>query len=355
MTDKSNNFLQTEDWEALLETAKKLFSTLHFNELLYQVAREAADRMEVFRCSIIFMDDKKEVGYVVATHEAPETKQIPLDLKKHPEIVYAGQAGDWVFIPDVFAHPMLAPFQETLKKVPIHSIAVFPLILQEKILGNLFLRISAQRAFTQRELQFSSWITNFATRAILNAHHYETLLKEKNHLEKLATFDFLTETHNHRYFNARLEEEFNRATRYNLSLSCILLDVDDFKWINDTFGHRQGDTILKEVASVIKGTIRKSDFLARYGGDEFVIILPQTDLAGAFQEGERIREAVRKHYYTDFQTKKITISLGVAAFPEKTILTSDDFIRAADTALYQAKKNGEDRTESFKAPPSSLS
>lgn len=351
--DQSSNLLQPQDWESLLETSKTLFSTLGFNEVLYQVVREMANRMEMIRCSIVFVDDKKEVAYVVATHETSEAKRIPLDLKKYPEIVYATQVGEPVFISDATQHAMLIPFQEMLKKISLHSIMIFPLIQGEKILGNLILRISSRKAFTPQERQFAERISRLATHAIRNAHHYEVLLQEKNHLEKLATIDFLTDTHNHRFFNARLEEEFNRAIRYHLSLSCILLDVDDFKWVNDTYGHRKGDTILREVASVVKGTIRKTDFLARYGGEEFVILLPQTDISGAYQEGERVREAVRKHYYSDIhQTKKITVSLGVASYPEKTILTTDDLIRAADTALYQAKRKGKDRTEIF-FPPSS--
>ena len=350
----TDSLLETEDWNALLEITDRFFSILRFNELLYEVAREIANRMEVFRCSIVFMDEKKETGFVVATSEGPETERIPLDLKKYPEIVYADRSGESVFIPDVSRHAMLAPFHEILKKIDLNSIVVFPLIQNEKVLGNLFLRISSHKRFTEREVQLSDRIAKLAARAIWNVHHYETLLQEKNQLERLAMIDFLTETHNHRYFSSRLEEEFNRAIRYNLSLSCILLDVDDFKWINDNHGHRKGDMILREVASVIKGAIRKTDFLARYGGEEFVILLPQTDLTGAFREAERVREAVRSGRYADFdQAKKITVSLGVATFPEKTIQTSDELIRAADTALYRAKKNGKDRTESFVAPTSS--
>jgi diguanylate cyclase (GGDEF)-like protein len=350
--DQPSNLLHVQDWEALFESSKILFSTLGFNEVLHQVVRQIANRMEVIRCSIVFVDDKKEVAYVVAAHETPEARRIMLDLKKYPEIVYATQVGEPVLISNATEHAMLIPFQETLKKISLNSIMIFPLIKEEKILGNLILRISGRETFTPQEIQFAERISRLAIYAIRNAHLYEVLLQEKNHLEKLATIDFLTDTHNHRFFNARLEEEFNRAIRYHLFLSCILLDVDDFKWVNDTYGHRKGDTILREVASVIKGVIRKTDFLARYGGEEFVILLPQTDLPGAFQEGERVREAVRKHYYSEIhQTKKITVSLGVANFPEKTILTTDDLIRAADTALYQAKRNGKDRTESF-LPPS---
>jgi diguanylate cyclase (GGDEF)-like protein len=348
--DNVSNVLES-DWQGRLQTANHLFQARRFNEVLYQVVREIANRMEVLRCSIIFVDERKETAYVVATHETPETKRIPLNLKKYPEIVHAVHTRESIFISDVFQHAMLTPFKEALRGVSLGSILIHPLIQGEKILGNLILRISSPRTLTPPELQFSVWVAQLAPSAIRNAHHYESLLQERDDLERLAMIDFLTDTFNHRYFSARIEEEFNRAIRYNLSLSCILLDVDDFKWVNDTYGHRRGDTILREVASVIKGTIRKTDFLARYGGEEFVIILPQTDLGGAYQEGERIRQAVRGHSYGETnQTKRITLSLGVSAFPGRTIATVDDLIRAADSALYQAKRLGKDRTEAFVAP-----
>lgn len=339
------------DGQEVLQVANNLFQVRRFNEVLYQVVREIASRMEVIRCSIIFVDERKETAYVVATHESTEGRRIPLDLKKYPEIVHSVHARESIYIPDIFQSAMLAPFKGVLREISLGSILIHPLIQEERVLGNLILRISGARTFTTQELQFSAWVAQLAPSAIRNAHHYETLLQERDDLERLAMIDFLTDTFNHRYFSARMEEEFNRAIRYNLSLSCILLDIDDFKWVNDTYGHRRGDTILREVASVIKGTIRKTDFLARYGGEEFVIILPQTDLVGAYQEGERIRQAVRGHSYGKTnQTKRITLSLGVAAFPGRTIATVDDMIRAADAALYQAKRLGKDRTEAFVPP-----
>lgn len=340
-----------EDWEPLLEIANDLFSSRCFREVLYRVVREIADRVEVLRCSIIFVDERKETAYVVATHETAEAKRIPLDLKKYPEIVQAIESRGPLFIPNAADHPPLAPYREVLQAISLRSIVIHPLLHEEKILGNLVLKISSAKILSPQALRLSAGVARLGGNAIRNAHYFEMLLEERNHLEQLATVDFLTDTYNRRYFNSRLEEEFNRALRYNLSLSAILLDFDDFKWINDTYGHRQGDVILREVASVIKGTIRKTDFLARYGGEEFVILLPQTDLGGAYQEGERVRQAVRGHSYGDLaRAKRITLSLGVAAFPERTIRTSDDLLRGADAALYEAKRLGKDRTEVFIPP-----
>lgn len=345
------NGLRSDQWQGLLQIADHLFQVRRFNEVLYHVVREIASRIEVLRCSIIFVDERKEIAYVVATHETPETKRIPLDLKKYPEVVQAVQARESIFIPDVSQNIMMVPYQEVLRQLSIESILVQPLIQEEKVLGNLILKISSPRVLTPQEVEFSTWAARLASSAIRNAHYYETLIEERDQLERLAMIDFLTDTYNHRYFSARLEEEFNRAIRYNLSLSAILLDIDDFKWVNDTYGHRRGDKVLREVASVIKGTIRKTDFLARYGGEEFVILLPQTDLGGAYQEGERIRQAVRSHSYGETnQTKRITLSLGVATYPSRKVTTTDDLIRSADAALYQAKRLGKDRIEAFVAP-----
>lgn len=155
-------------------------------------------------------------------------------------------------------------------------------------------------------------------------------------LEQLASLDGLTELYNHRVFQERLREFFNEAKRYNLSLSLILLDVDHFKAFNDMFGHQGGDQVLKEVAAVIRATIRSVDLPARYGGEEFAILLPNTDLPGALPLAERIRCIVEQ---TENPYRPITVSIGVATL-EAEMTAPGLLIEQADRALYAAKQNG---------------
>jgi diguanylate cyclase (GGDEF)-like protein len=170
-------------------------------------------------------------------------------------------------------------------------------------------------------------------------------LEEANKkLRELSVRDGLTNLYNHAYFQERLSEEFNRCQRYDSPLSFIMLDIDNFKQINDRFGHQMGDTILIRLSHLLMESIRGIDIAARYGGEEFVLILPQIDAKGAKQMAERLRERVEA-CFTRMNRKliKITISQGIASIPNPRINSKTDLIRAADNALYQAKQNGKNK------------
>lgn len=167
-------------------------------------------------------------------------------------------------------------------------------------------------------------------------------------LERLAITDELTGTRNRRYVRERLDQECERAARYDIPLSCIMLDVDDFKVVNDSWGHAAGDGVLKELCRRIHRHIRKVDLLARYGGEEFVVLLPQTGLAGAMLEAERIRKAIANAPFEQLPPgMRITASLGLALFNPETMEGGEDLLKAADTALYRAKSLGKNRCEAF--------
>ena len=151
---------------------------------------------------------------------------------------------------------------------------------------------------------------------------------------------------NRRYMDIVLKKEFNRCERYNKSFSLCILDLDNFKQINDSKGHQFGDLVLVELSTLIKNTIREEDVICRYGGEEFIIILPETDTAGAFYLAERVRKAVDlTPFFTD---NNISFSAGTASYPAcAQDITS--LIRVADKALYEAKFTGKGKT--CEAPP----
>lgn len=161
--------------------------------------------------------------------------------------------------------------------------------------------------------------------------------------QQLSIYDTLTETYNRRYFVMRFIEEFERAQKFSLKLSFIMIDVDNFKKINDTYGHLVGDAVLKEIAKTIKQNIREIDSLARFGGEEFSLILPETDKMSAIVVGERIRSRISQQMIKAFdETLNATISVGVGSFPQNT-LHPDVLMETADKALYQAKISGRNR------------
>jgi len=174
----------------------------------------------------------------------------------------------------------------------------------------------------------------------------DALRKSEASLRELSMRDHLTGLFNRRYLEENLKREILRAKRKNSLLGVIMLDIDKFKHTNDTFGHAAGDYILQEVGNLLLGNIREEDILSRYGGDEFVIVLPEISEEVVLERAEHLRKQTRQHKY-HFKRKNIkgiTLSIGVAIYPENG-KTLETVLQYADLALYQAKHHGRDRVE----------
>lgn len=175
------------------------------------------------------------------------------------------------------------------------------------------------------------------------------LESSRQQIRLLAITDDLTESYNRRHFMEVAEIEFLRARRYAVPMSVILIDADHFKRVNDTHGHQCGDMLLREIALACQGTLRGTDVIARFGGEELIVLLPQTDLTGALTMAERIRQRVaRLAIQWREQRVEVTVSLGVAALRSDTP-TLDALIHEADVALYDAKRSGRNRVCSWNA------
>ena len=159
-------------------------------------------------------------------------------------------------------------------------------------------------------------------------------------VEELAITDGLTGLYTRRYFFERFDEELQRSKRHGFKFSFLMIDIDDFKRCNDTYGHLVGDVVLKETAHIAKGSTREIDLIARYGGEEFSLILPETDGAGAMLVAERIRKKIEENIFKAYDEKlKMTVSIGLAVYPDDSQEASD-LIESADKALYAAKSSG---------------
>ncbi len=176
----------------------------------------------------------------------------------------------------------------------------------------------------------------------------DQLRAAKAELERLSVTDALTGLFNRRYFGTRLQQEFHRAQRYSDPLSLMMIDLDHFKAVNDTYGHPFGDVVLKGTADLLSSSVRDPDICARFGGEEFAVILPKTHLAGALVVAERIwRELGQKRYRVDRSDRsphdgelRATASIGLSFFPSKDIGNPDQLVKHADEALYRAKREG---------------
>ena len=169
------------------------------------------------------------------------------------------------------------------------------------------------------------------------------LIRQREELQRLAMRDPLTGLFNRCHFEDRLQEEFERARRYKRPFSILMIDIDDFKKINDNYGHDTGDTVLRKIGEVLKTKTRRSDIQVRYGGEEFVLIIPEAGLRGAVQAGNKLCREIRKLVFsTPTSVFSVTISTGVASSSATPYSHWTEILRDADRALYQAKASGKD-------------
>jgi two-component system, cell cycle response regulator len=177
----------------------------------------------------------------------------------------------------------------------------------------------------------------------------ERELEEMNlRLLEIAHTDALTGVDNRRYLQERLHEMFEHSLRMEEPLTCVMCDIDHFKSVNDTYGHQAGDEVLKQFAEVLREYVREIDRVGRYGGEEFVLLLPGTPVDSAVSLAEKLRQAVESHTFA-FEGGSVcrTVSAGVAGWPHPSIRTEDDLLRASDDALYVAKERGRNRVVRF--------
>ena len=213
-----------------------------------------------------------------------------------------------------------------------------PLKIEKEIVGVLNINDGEQDSFEESSLEMVLDISDFISMSVSNAILYEQT-------KQLAVTDGLTGISNRPNMEQALQNEFERSMRYGAPLSVVLLDVDHFKGVNDTYGHQKGDEILVAIASLLKKVCRTNDIAARYGGEEFLMILPQSNAQGAFKIAERVREEMMKMNFTGNESNfSVTTSCGVAELDRDFIKNTDQLVAIADHALYEAKNSGRNKT-----------
>jgi diguanylate cyclase (GGDEF)-like protein len=226
--------------------------------------------------------------------------------------------------------------------LPSYAMCI-PMMAQGEILGLLYLDTGTEklklRPLTEAQERTIKTLTEHLALAVANLNLRETLRTQ-------AIRDPLTGLFNRRYMEESLEREFRRALRKDSPLAILMCDIDHFKRLNDSYGHEAGDAVLRELARLFQAQLRAEDIASRFGGEEFVFILPESDIASATECAERLRQAVHElqiqHYGQTL--KEISLSVGLVCFPQHGD-TVDALMRAADAALYRAKEDGRDRIE----------
>jgi two-component system cell cycle response regulator len=337
--------MDKDDLSSVLNILKVVSAKRRAHDILFVFVEQIAKAIHVDRCSVVRVWGGDPVGHVLASHEDESIHDLVIDLQKYPEVRKAMETRSKIVINDTRRDPIMRGCSSRVASSGIASLIIIPVILFDQNIGSLLLRAArVQGSFTLRETSFCEIVAEAAANALERGHLFESIQKANERLEYLADTDGLTGLYNHRYFRQRLESEVERARRYSLPLSCMIMDIDNFKRINDTYGHLQGDTVLRGIAATTLASVRKSDIVARYGGEEFVVIMTQTGVEGAKAQADRILRDVRETVYEGMPgSDPITVSIGLAVFDAHTMNDCEALIRVADNALYAAKEGGKDR------------
>jgi diguanylate cyclase (GGDEF)-like protein len=320
----------------LIEIIKTANSVLEPSRVMEVVMDRARNSLRCDLWSLFLLDEREEQLVLERTghadHLPGQRYAVPLDHGVEGAVIRRRRP---LIINDFRSHALYDAEFDRRTSVESRAVMAVPLTSRGRVIGVVRL-VNRQPgdSFSPGDQSLVTLLMEPAAIALENA-----ILFKK--MERLSVTDDLTGLHNVRYLNGFLYREIKRSRRYNLPVSVIFLDLDGFKTVNDRFGHLAGSQTLTEVGQVLRGTVREIDMVARYGGDEFVIILPQTGHRGAFVIAERIRNQIAESSYLgDMGLQlRITASLGVASFPDKG-RTRDELIHQADAAMYRVKESG---------------
>ena len=323
--------LQNDHCEMMRELEKQMFylkikdilssqlhSTLNIESIYENMRKLMVNLLGVELFQIFFFDGNEQFHYL-GIADGVQDDTIKMVLSQNRDELIANIVGTGLRPCSTFSSSDL----------PVDYI---PMIVSEQVKGVM----TIEKLMNQKQtldVEDSELLKLFACEAALaltNGYAYRRM-------ENAAMTDGLTGLYNHRYFHERLDKEVERSIHNSSPLSLLMADVNGFKRINDAYGHRQGDATLKGVANILRSKVRSVDVPARYGGDEFVIILPETDAKRAAIVAERIKKSVASHqFHKDDESVQLTISVGVASLPP--IMTKEELIDAADSDLYRDKE-----------------
>lgn len=264
--------------------------------------------------------------------------KIPLIPETSYILAAAYQKGKpWHVPPEIisqYANDPLFRFFQT------QELIIMPLRAKDTVIGLILAdNIFTQKPITDDDIKIFSMLSDQAALAIENSRLYEMVVQK-------SLTDPITDLWNHRFFQEKLVDEIERMKQSPGALCLAMIDIDNFKALNDTYGHQHGDKILKELAQVLKDSSREKDLICRYGGEEFAILLRDTNKAKGLEIAERLRKNVESHAFSGVDPQQplhITVSIGLAAYPEDTD-SREKFISAADKAMYIAKFSGKNQT-----------
>lgn len=312
---------------------KILTSTYEIETTLNMIMQQAKSMIGFDAWSIKLLEGISDEFFFGKNHDANSFSIHKATISMGNGIAgWVAQTGNPMIIQDVAKDKRFRREIDDFPHLDITSLMCVPVMIKNRIIGVFeFYNSTRKSPFTDKDLDILLKLVGYASMAIEKSLIYQKM-------ENLAVTDELTNLFNIRYLNRTLDSEVERSQRFGTSFSLIFMDIDYFKNINDSFGHLVGSKLLIEVAQLILGSLRTIDTVARYGGDEFVMILPQTPLKGGFYVAERIRKAMEEKVFLKQEGYliRITASFGVATYPENA-KTKEELLKIADRAMYRGK------------------
>jgi len=318
---------ETKETALLYEVSQSLISTLDFDQLLKNILQHLKETFDFLNVSVLLVDEEKQT---LSTHSSitysPEDNNLKLRIGKDGITGHVAKTKKMYYSSDVRNDTYYV-----LGNDKTRSEVCFPLLSGDHLIGVLDVESSVINGFSQDVIRLLSSLSAQIAIAIDNARLYAET-------KKLSLTDPLTQLSNRRSFDIFIDAEIKRAERYRRTFVAMMVDFDNFKNYNDRYGHTAGDIVLQKLSKIMKDIIRDVDFLCRYGGDEFVAILPETDASFALDVAERMRKKIAAQKIQP----KITLSIGIASFPHDA-RDKSKLIDLADQACYEAKQRGGNR------------
>ena len=328
---------QIQELNIFHDVAKALTSSLNLDSILQTIMDKMAEYFRPDTWSLLMVDETKdELYFAIAVGEAAEALKT-LRLKVGEGIAgWVARHGESLIVPDVYTDPRFAKRVDELTKWQTRSIICVPLKSKHRVLGAIQLINCSTESFGDNEMFFLHALCDYAAIAIDNARSVEKI-------QELTITDDCTGLFNARHLYKTLEAEVYRSARFGYEFSVVFIDLDHFKFVNDTHGHLSGSKLLAEVGFRLKSQLRLIDFAFRYGGDEFVILLPQTNKESALVVARRLLDMFRHALFLQEEGLNLNVrsSIGIATYPSDAKSTHE-IIRIADEMMYLVKNSTRD-------------
>ena len=334
----------------MIDIMQEVTASLKPEEIYQILVRRVAHGLNISRCSIVIAGPDDETGTVVAAFENPDAAQPAGGPRQAiPRSGARWSPARWCWCatrrPTRCTRRCAAGGRAASQPVQTRSASRSGSRSAGQPAGVFFLRTTTDDApLNEQDVQFAEQVINAAVAALEKAYDLENAVMGQEQMRHLAETDPLTNCFNRRALMEKLEQEMDRAARYATMLTGMMIDIDNFKQINDTHGHLVGDRVLKQLANLLKREQRSVDIVARYGGEEFVVLLPETTSAESRNFAERILRRVATHDFGESgKPVRVTISIGIASYPGERVTDGESLLRLADNHLYRAKSDGRNR------------